>query len=133
MNYKIETIVIRILLQRSTKPRDRITTHVLAVGPLLTVDLKVPREGCLEVGLLFRVLQVDLLVRVGFPIRSDVNDGLDILASGNEDTLDQRVVVGAEDAKGTEEVLSGAFQTVWLTVVRLRYRCVDMTIRCSTY
>lgn len=87
MNYKIGTIVIRMLLQRNTKPRDRITTHVLAVGPLLSVDLEVPREGCLEVGLLFCVLQVDLLVRVRLPIGGNFYDGLDILATGNEDTL----------------------------------------------
>lgn len=45
-------------------------------------------------------------------IRGDRDGGLDLLASGDEGTRDDRVVGLAENTDGTEQVLSGSLQTV---------------------
>ena len=87
-------------------------TYVLAIHPLLTIDLEVPGKSSLEECLLLGVLEVELLVLVRLPVGGNVNDGLDILATEDEDTGDDGVVGLAKDAHGTEEVLAGRLETV---------------------
>ena len=87
-------------------------TYVLAIGPLLAVDREVPGVGSLEEGLVLGVLEVELLELVGLPVGGDVNDGLDVLAAGDQDTADDGVVGLAEDTHRAEEVLPRRLQAV---------------------
>jgi hypothetical protein len=94
------------------KQTEKIITHVLAINPLLAINLEVPGVGSLEEGLVLGVLEVKMLELVGLPVRGDVNDRLNILATGNQDTTDDRVVGLAKDTHRTEEVLAGSLKTV---------------------
>lgn len=87
-------------------------THVLAIDPLLAIDLKIPSQSALEELLLLLVGEVELLIRVGLPIRGNIDNGLDVLTTGNQSTTDDGVVGLAEDTHGTEEVLARSLETV---------------------
>ena len=87
-------------------------TYVLAIHPLLTIDLEVPGKSGFEVSLVLGVVEVELLVRVGFPIRSNVNDGLDVLTTGDQNTRNDGVVGGTKNTDGTEEVFARSLETV---------------------
>ena len=87
-------------------------TYVLAIHPLLTIDLEVPGKSGFEVSLVLGVVEVELLVRVGFPIRSNVNDGLDVLTTGDQNTRNDGVVGGTENTDGTEKVFTRSLETV---------------------
>ena len=87
-------------------------TYVLAVCPLLAIDLEVPGQGTLEERLLVSVLEVDLLVVVALPIGSDLHDGLCFWAAEDEDTGDDGVVGGTEDTNRAEKVFARTFQAV---------------------
>ena len=87
-------------------------TYVLAIHPLLAIDLEVPGKSGFEVSLVLGVVEVELLVRVGFPIRSNVNDGLDVLTTGDQNTRNDGVVGGTKNTDGTEEVFARSLETV---------------------
>jgi hypothetical protein len=84
-------------------------THVLAVSPLLPVDLEIPSKSGLEIHLLLRVVEINPFVAVRLPVWCNVDYRDDIQTSCNQDALNERVVGSAEDPQGAKEVFTGSF------------------------
>lgn len=84
------------------------------MGVLLAVDGDglVPGPLSLNVGTVLRLGGVELDELVALIVGSDVEDREVLLASDNESTLDNGVVVGTVDGGAAEEVLARALQTV---------------------
>lgn len=84
------------------------------MGVLLAVDGDglVPRPLGLNVGTVLRLGGVKLGELVALIVGSDVEDREVLLASDDESTLNDGVVVGAVDGGAAEEVLARALQTV---------------------
>ena len=87
-------------------------TYVLAIRPLLAVDLEIPSKRSLEERLVLGVVQVETLVLVRLPVGRNINNGLDVLATRDERTGDDRVVGLAKDTHRAEEVLPRRLQAV---------------------
>ena len=81
---------------------------------LLAVDngRLVPGPLGLDESAILRVLGVELGELVALIIGSDVEDGLPVIATDDEGTLDDGVVVLAVDGGAAEEVLAGSLETV---------------------
>ena len=87
-------------------------TYVLAIHPLLAIDLKVPRERCLEERLVLGLGQVESLVLVRLPVGRDVDDWLDVLATCNQRAADDGVIRLPKHAHRSEQVLARRFEAV---------------------
>lgn len=83
------------------------------VGILLAVDGNglLPQPLLLKEVLVGSVLGVELLEGVALVVGSDIEDGLELLATDDESTLDDRVVALAIDGGAAEEILAGSLQT----------------------
>lgn len=88
----------------------------MAVGVrvLLAVDNDglVPRPLSLNKGTVLRLVRVKLGELVALVVGSDVEDRDVVLATDDESTLNDGVVVGSVDGGASEEVLAGALETV---------------------
>jgi hypothetical protein len=83
------------------------------VGVLLAVnsDGGIPGPHVLDELLVLGVGGVELAEVVALPVRGDLKGGLPVLATDQEDTADDAVVVLAVDGLSTEEVLAGSLET----------------------
>lgn len=75
-------------------------------------DRLVPSPLSLNVGLVLRVAGVQLDKIVALVVRSDVKDGLEVVTTDDEGTLNDGIVVLAKDGGTTKEVLARSLQTV---------------------
>jgi hypothetical protein len=87
-------------------------THVLSIGPLLTVQLQIPSQSILEKLLIRIVREVELFVLITLPIGGAVHRKLNVVTSRDEHTSDNGVVGFAEDSQRSEEVLPRGLKSV---------------------
>lgn len=82
------------------------------MGVLLAVgnDRLVPSPHRLDESTVLRLGGVELLEAVALPVGGDVEDGLVLLATDNESTLDNRVVVLAVDGGAAKDVLARSLE-----------------------
>lgn len=87
-------------------------TYVLPVCPLLVSDFEVPCKRGLKERLLLRVVQVNALVSVAFPVGRDLDDRLDFRPACNKCAGDDRVVRCAKHTNRAEQILARGLETV---------------------
>lgn len=87
-------------------------THALAVAPLLVANLQIPSEGGLKERFVLSIVEINLLIAVRLPVRSDVNNGFVILPAKDKYSADDRVVVGAQNTNGAKEVFARCLKAV---------------------
>jgi hypothetical protein len=95
-------------------PEHRLFEDVtINVGVLLAVDSDggVPGPLVLDELLVLGVGGVELAEVVALPVRGDLEGGLPVLTTDQEDTADDAVVVLAVDRLSTEQVLAGSLET----------------------
>jgi len=80
--------------------------EVLAINPLLAVELEVPSHGTLEELLVLGLRDVETSNLVGFHIGGHIQDRRGLLATQDNNTGDDGVVRGAKDTNRAEEVLA---------------------------
>lgn len=87
----------------------------LAIGPLVGLavglDGLIPAPLVLEEFLVLGLGGVELGELIGLPIWSDIESGHSLVATDEESTTDDGVVVLAVDGGGTEDVLAGSLKT----------------------
>jgi hypothetical protein len=88
----------------------------LAIRPLvllpLDLDWFVPAPLIFQVLLILWLGGVKFGELVAFVVRSDVEGGESLIATDEEDTLDDGVIGGAVDGGGPKEILAGCFETI---------------------
>ena len=72
-------------LQMITKATGK--TYVLAIYPLLAIDLEVPCKRSLKERLVLGLGQVQPLVLIGLPVGSNLDDRLDLLPARDEQRI----------------------------------------------